>query len=144
VAGFFADEDVAGVGRVFVVLLGSITNVTGWRGGDRLQIDRFPSDAAGMYEILMATLEPGEATVDPNYLEWDQEARDAILSFEAAHRLAYRDDTSLKHPRVFQFLAVSHHYEVDVDINHIHYDAALLGAPVWAASPPPEPIASSR
>ncbi|MFZ2056049.1 MAG: hypothetical protein WAV54_01385 [Acidimicrobiales bacterium] len=39
VAGFFADEEVEDVGRVFVFLMGSVTNLTGWRAADKLQID---------------------------------------------------------------------------------------------------------
>jgi hypothetical protein len=40
VAGFFAGEEVEDVGRVFVFLMGLVTNLTGWRAADRLQIDR--------------------------------------------------------------------------------------------------------
>jgi len=140
VAGFFADEVVVGIGRVFVVLMGSITNLIGWRAGDTLQTDRSPSDAAGMYDILDATLADTDAKVDKRHLRRDQKHRNGDRSLDAAHAVAYRHDDHLKDEGPFEFLAVSHHFEIGVTINHTRYDVALLGAPVWVATPPPQPF----
>jgi hypothetical protein len=140
VAGFFADEEVSDVGRVFVLLLGSLKNLTGWRAAERLVLDSNPSDAAGMYEILRASLEPNDSKIDHEHLEWDREMS-PLTSFEAADRLAHRHDAELRPTRTLDFLAVNHLCASDVDIHGRHYDVALLGAPVWVSSPPPKPWA---
>ncbi|MFZ2056050.1 MAG: hypothetical protein WAV54_01390 [Acidimicrobiales bacterium] len=93
-----------------------------------------------MYEILAATLEPHDAKIKAHYLERDREDGTSDIALDAAYGTAYRDDPFLHHLETFEFLAVKHVFETDVTIERQHYDAALLGAPVWVASPPALPL----
>ena len=139
VAAFFADETAPDIGRVFVVLLGSVTNFTGWRAAKKLETDSCPSDAAGMYQILNATLEPRDSKVDAEYLAMDL-GDEPLSVLDAAYRLVYRDESALKCQDTYAFLAIKHRCDFDVSIFEYHYDVALLGAPVWVTSPPPRPL----
>ena len=66
-----------------------MTNFIGWRAAKKLETDSYPSDAAGMYQILSGTFEPRDSKVDPEYLEMDLD--DEPLSvLDAAYRLVYR------------------------------------------------------
>jgi hypothetical protein len=73
VSGIFADEAVEDVGRVFVGLFVSVTNLRGWKPKEKYRSDRHPSDAAGLYEILDASLEPLDSPVRQDYLLDDRE-----------------------------------------------------------------------
>jgi hypothetical protein len=141
VSGLFADEDVPGLGRVFVALFGSVTNLKGWRRKEAYDSDRHPSDAAGLYEILQASLEPLDSTVDPEELVYEQELSEWD-SIDAAYGIVYRHEKILRPKGRFEFLAVNHVYATDITLGKDHYEVALLGAPVWVRTPPPQPVHS--
>ena len=140
VAGYFADQDVPVAGRVFVALLGSIHNLVGWRAADRLLTDRCPSDVDGMYEVLAASLEPQDNTIETEFLERERDEPDERWSIEAAHRLAFRDGSRLKNLRSLEFLARVHVCVQDVEVCGDRYQWAVLGAPIWVATPAPAPV----
>lgn len=141
VAGVFADQSVPGIGRVFVALFGSISNLVGWRRSPRLDTERHPSDAAGLYEILNATREPNDPVVDTNHLT-DDRLLDTADCFDAAHGIAFRHNEPLLPVRPLEFLAVNLHFETGLQLDGNTYDAALLGAPLWVATPRPAPMTS--
>jgi hypothetical protein len=139
VVGFFGDEEVSDVGRVFVALFGSIENFTGRKRKPRFDTEQHPSDAAGLYEILNANREPGDPGIVPEELD-DDKTLDTYDSFDSAHGIAYRHNEPLLPVQCFDFLAVVHHYEVGIELNHVLYDLAVLGGPVWIATPRPGPL----
>jgi len=139
IAGFFSDCALSDNSRVFIALFGSITNVRGWRATDDLEADVFPSDAAGLYEILDSTMEPQDAPIIKHYIK-DGRGLDAIGRFNAAHAIAFRHDQPLRYSGDFEFLAVRHDLVFDATLNGQHYDVALLGAPIWIRSPQPIPL----
>ena len=139
IAGYFSDLTLSDGSRVFIALFGSITNVRGWRATDILEADVYPSDAAGLYEILDSAREPQDAPIIKRYIK-DGRGLDAIGRFNAAHAIAFRDNQPLRYSGEFEFLAVSHHLVSDVTLNGQHYDVALLGAPIWIRSPQPIPL----
>jgi hypothetical protein len=139
VAGYFSDLDLPGLGRVFIALFGSITNVRGWRVADDLQADVSPSDAAGLYEILASTLEANDAPIIKRYLK-DERQLSAEDRFNSAHGIAFRHNEPLTYSGEFEFLAVNHGLTHDISLDHQHYDVAVLGAPIWIKTPPPVPF----
>jgi hypothetical protein len=139
VAGYFSDLELPNIGRVFVALFGSITNVRGWRRTDVLQADVSPSDADGLYEILASTLEPKDAPIIGSYL-MDERELTAEDRFNSAHAIAFRHNEPLRYSGEFEFLAVNHGLTHNISLGHRHYDVAVLGAPIWVRTPPPVPL----
>ncbi len=138
VAGYFADLILDDLGRVFIALFGSITNVRGWRKTDELQADVSPSDVAGLYELLSSSLEAVDAPVVKRRIRDDRELT-LDDRFESAHGIAFRHSEPLRNRRELEFLAVSHELVFDISLHQQHYDVALLGSPVWIRTPQPKP-----
>jgi hypothetical protein len=139
VAGFFADQHVVGIGRVFVALFGSIENFTGRKRRPDYDTEKHPSDAAGLYEILNATREPRDVAVDPGHLHDDVELS-TYDSFDAAHGIAYRHNEPLLPTQPLDFLAKVHEHSGRIKLDRDVYDLALLGGPVWLATKRPKPL----
>jgi hypothetical protein len=139
VSGIFADEVVEDVGRVFVGLFGSVTNLRGWKRREKYRTNRHPSDAAGLYEILDASLEPLDSLVRRDRLLDDREL-DEWACFDAAYGIVYRHEKTLRPNGRFEFLAAVHLFTTDITLDKDRYDVALLGAPLWVRTPPPRPL----
>jgi len=143
VAGLFADEELPEIGRAFVALFGSVTNLRGWKRKDAFQGDLHPSDAAGLYEILDASLEPTDSKVDGNYLADDRDFG-GWDRFRTARSFVKRSDTILKPSEPYDFLAENHLIATDVDLFDDHYDVAMLGTPIWVRTVAPVPFATEE
>jgi hypothetical protein len=139
IAGYFSDLTLRDGSRAFIALFGSITNVRGWRATDKLEADVYPSDAAGLYEILDSAREPQDAPIIKRYIK-DGRGLDATGRFDAAHAIAFRHNEPLRYSGELEFLAVNHDLLFDITLNSQHYDVALLGAPIWIRSPQSNPL----
>jgi hypothetical protein len=129
VVGFFSDQEIKGIGRVFVGLFGSVANFASWKRKPKFDTEQHPSDAAGLYEILSTNREPSDPNFDSQELEDDRQLS-TLDRFEAAHGIAP--------VRPLEFLAKVHEHERALQISSGPlYDAALLGGPVWVATPTP-------
>jgi hypothetical protein len=121
--------------RVVVTLFGSASNVVGYRddGGTGF----YPSDLHGLYTLLNLVREPSDPDMDPNFL-WDDGRLGDEVRASAAMTLARGAANIPLGPQ--DFLA---RLFVDVD-DHDFSDGTrgrvLLGAPLWVATPLPEPM----
>jgi hypothetical protein len=120
------------VGSIFIGLFGSASNYTGLRPG-RNEPNEIPSDVDGLYGILERTREPH-----------DPEISDVELDRDLGHSLASRADTAVRQLGD-RFRGFRHgHYDVLLqnfctDESSESYDLVILGAPVWVATPEPQP-----
>jgi hypothetical protein len=157
IAGFFADEDVPGIGRVFVALFGSVQNSHGWREHGAPVGHYTPSDAAGLYVILDAVLEdedPG-ISMDPvsQYHERVQSSPTERLAAARLMRVASgrafleepletlaqvfvcEPSVNIRRPHADPVLTPQEYLSRDPVMGGDPYDLAIIGAPLWVATP---------
>lgn len=144
VAGFFADVKVVDLGGVFFGLFGSASNFLG-RVPTEYRGEWMPSDALGLYRILDHTSEPEDPTVEAELVDDDLRlgaediVRQTVTLFEHARPLYGRGTVEV--------LAKCYVTEPDIDLSwngnvlkngdNGRYGLAILGAPIWVATPEP-------
>jgi hypothetical protein len=136
VAALVADQEVGGK-RTFVALFGSVSNYIGHEP-TAPGAGFFPSDADGLYEILEASLESSDSRIDRHFLG-EERRLDDMGKIEAALRIAGGAMKAYPSMRL-QFLAKVHYHLCGAELIQEHYDYVLIGAGVWAATPPPKPL----
>lgn len=136
-AGFFADEDVPGIGRVLVTLFGSTSNFLG-RVPEQTGLGWNPSDAAGLYVLLSNILEESDHEVRKDFLEEDRQVTDVALQAIVAAETISRLVRVRFPPAVLTTLAVVHAYERNLTLGSRTYERVVVGAPVWVATPIPQ------
>lgn len=149
VACFFADVRVVGVGGVFVSLIGSASNFLGIAPADNHR-RWMPSDALGLYHILSQISEPDDPGVRAELVDPYERPGPDIMVRQAAS--IYEQNRPLYGRGTVEVLAKSHTVQSDIDLStgfhpswngnlangdHGRYDLAVLGAPVWVATPEP-------
>jgi hypothetical protein len=147
VAGFAGWEELPDFGRVFVGLIGSEANLSGVQTTSRLTLaGRTASDLMGWYELINATREAGEPRADEDYLAQERSMfsdttellAEAADSFSATHMMGQSE--------LLDSLFLVHESATEVDLQLRGPDGeslglfkiALLGAPIWVATPDPE------
>lgn len=138
IAAAFADTTLDDAGRTFVALFGSISNYVGVRPSPDDGCGVYPSDVAGLYQLLSLAGEDGDPAVDPDRL-WDDAWMDMLDRCGLARRL--HEGTTGRLPREpLSFLARTFFHDNDVELGGEKYDRVILGAPIWIATPEPEPM----
>jgi hypothetical protein len=155
IAGFFADEDVAGM-RVFVALFGSITNLYAWQDAAPVG-GHTPSDAAGLYLILNSVLEDEDPGISQeSTYQYHEHLQSSPGERLWAARLMRAGTGHAFRPEPLDLLVQVFVCERGVNIRHVEgddllapadlvdargeldgdpYDLAIIGAPLWAATP---------
>lgn len=138
VAAAFADTTLDDAGRTFVALFGSIHNYVGAKPGIGDDCGVYPSDVAGLYQILSLTGESADPAVDPDRL-WDDARMEMLDRCNVARRL--REGTTGHFPSEhLSVLAHSFFHDEDIELGGEKYDRVLLGTPIWIATLEPEPM----
>ena len=132
IATFFVRARTRRGRRVFIALVGSISNYIGHVEEPRTA-GWHPSDAMGLYSILQTVLENTDDGVAPEWLSDDSRYVTA-QRFDTAGTLE-REFRQRFTPRRQEFLAVVHDAVENVKIGGRRYHLGLLGAPLWVASP---------
>lgn len=137
---------VAGIGRVFLGLIGSASNATPETSAPTA--GRTPSHALGLYPLIDSVRE----AMEPKVSRWEHEReadfhRTDASWFQAAASL-FTGSTLLAAPTPFDVLLVVHRCAPDVDLSATDVDGrplppvdlAIIGSPVWVAEPPAVPF----
>jgi hypothetical protein len=137
IAGFFTDE-VTKQGRIFMMLVGSISNYIG-RSPEPPGRGWFPSDLYGLYDILDNALERTDDEVTREAWVDDHDLDDAAR-FGVAIRVA--GHMSQRFPaRRLEVLAQVHHHQQSAVVRNKRFRSLVLGAPIWIVTPSPSRLA---
>jgi hypothetical protein len=129
--------------RVFVGLLGSAANLTGYQGPPEGERGFHPSDMAGLYSLIEAVRETDDPEVDLEYRIDDHSLeREAVLELA----MDFTASGARGCPVRLEFLARQLLGGDGYHGRHGEFDRVMIGAPLWAATPRPvpEPIGMRR
>ncbi len=121
---------------MFLALFGSASNVIGRRDRELGGTGYYPSDIDGLYALLDAAREPDDPEIDFDY-RWE----DARLSPEALAEDAvkYARGGARRDVGPHRFLARVFRRVEDYQ-GPGFCGQVLIGAPLWIATPPPQPF----
>lgn len=136
ISALYGIQVVEGIGRVALVLYGSPHN---WRP-DALPeryYGRTPSNMEGIYRIIEAAREPKDARPTQRAILHDADQTAEWRCSEALKLLEgiWRPTPSVTYEVLLQVFDMAEQLEV----NEINYDRIILGTPVWAGRPNPQP-----
>jgi hypothetical protein len=137
-AAFFADLRLPET-RIFLALFGSMSNYGGFAPADRRAIwSSGLSISMSLYAMLDEALEDGDV---PDSRSNGDDAGDRYAdALSSASYLVTKMHDGLP-PERREFLAKVHVWESDAELyGGAHYDIAILGSPVWVATPEPRPM----
>ncbi|MBN9608072.1 MAG: hypothetical protein J0I11_01980 [Actinobacteria bacterium] len=122
--------------RFVVALFGSAANVVGNRdtGGSGY----YPSDMRGLYTLLYLVRDPSGPGMDPPDYLWDDGRPYDEVRASAAVTLARRSAKGT--PEQLDFLARLFVSVEDLDLGNGTAGKVLVGAPLWVATPKPQPV----
>ncbi len=147
VAGFAGWEELPDFGRVFVGLVGSGANLSGVQTSSRLtRAGRTASDLMGWYELINATREAGEPGVSEDDLAQERSMFSDTTELLAAAADSFRATDMMGQNELLDCLFFVHRGSTGIDLDLTGPDGesmgifklALLGAPIWVATPDPE------
>lgn len=141
IAAMLSVVSVGDVGSVLVALFGSESNYTWMRPADNDRSE-IPSDVDGLYGLLNAARELSDPQIEEHFLEGDPGHNDYSRA-DLVVRLLH-DRYEGFGVRRLDVLAKVFHCVDDYSYGGSHYDRVLIGSPVWAATPVPNPLISPR
>lgn len=125
-------------GSVFIALFGSASNIVGWRRRDEDDVGSYyPSDVTGLYALLDAAREPDDPEIDFDF-RWDDHA----MSDEDRARRAvmFAREGATSPAQALEFLARVFLVVDDDSFASEEYRRVIVGAPLWVATPRPQPF----
>lgn len=135
IAAFFADIRDSVAGRTFVALFGSVSNFLGYAPTESHK-GWSPSALEGLYPILDSVLEPGDPQVSAAFVKDDLAYTNDRTILLRARILAEHIAPRFSAERLSVLVRVHRHIH-GADVAIAGFESALVGAPIWIATPEP-------